>query len=325
MRQAFVFLLGFGLCLASTAQQPSATPKKDPFAGFGNTGLDAGKGGLSSGGLSRPKSVPPASPTTPSTGSTTAPEPGATGIALASDWTGHTTQGSGGQTMKMADLLVLISNYGKAEADLAAHLDITVYEGQVIGSGAGEKCRITYLMPLDRAEVLLMKSKGLSTTSRAVAPGLPDGLFLHTYDVRAGIYNRLCIVTDSRKPVQQVVSMIFKAEGANWYPPSPPFVKIKRDWHTFDYVNTENRGQSGIQIDTRVKDMRQQGGYIIVNITGGNAPDNIMEPGSVLKPARYSPKEDTTWYVPEPLVKLMLYCLGQALGTQGGPATGAAR
>src|SRR5581483_7114710 len=104
MRQVFVFLLGCGLAFASMAQQPTATPKKDPFSGFGNTGLDGGKGGLSTGGLSRPTSLPPSSPTTPSTGSTTAPEPGATGIALASDWTGHATQGSGGQTMKMSDL-----------------------------------------------------------------------------------------------------------------------------------------------------------------------------------------------------------------------------
>ncbi|MDR3403985.1 MAG: hypothetical protein P4L99_15925 [Chthoniobacter sp.] len=237
MKQALLVLLSCGWGFAAMAQQPAATPRKDPFSGFGDTGLGGGRGGLSSGGLSRPTTLPPTSPTTPSTGSVTAPQPGATGIALANDWTGHTTQGSGGQTMKMADLLALVSKYGKAEADLAVHPDITVYEGQVIGGGAGEKCRISYLMPLDRAEALLMKSKGLSTDSRAVAPGLPDGLFLHTYDVRAGIYNRLCIVTDSRKPVQQVVSVILKAEGVNWYPPSPPFVKIKRDWHTFDYVN----------------------------------------------------------------------------------------
>ncbi|MEP6669702.1 MAG: hypothetical protein ABJF10_11150 [Chthoniobacter sp.] len=264
-------------------------------------------------------------PSTPSIGSVTAPEPGATGIALASDWTGHTTQGSGGQTMKMADLLALVSNYGKAEADLAVHPEVTIYEGQVAGGAPGENCRITYLMPLDRAEALLMKSKGLATSSRAVAPGLPDGLFLHTYDVKAGIYNRLCIVTDSRKPVQQVVSLIFKAEGANWYPPSPPFVKINRDWHTFDYVNTENRGSSSIKIDTRVKDMRRQGGYIVVNTTGGVAPDTILEPGVVLKPARNSPKEDTTWYVPVPLVKLMLYCLEQTLGSGSGASGTAPR
>src|SRR5260370_41874355 len=113
-------------------------------------------------------------------------------------------------------------------------------------SGLSQNCRITYLMRLPQAEALLFKSRGIATVSRAVAPGFPDGLFLHTYDVKAGIYNRLSIVTDSRHPVQQVVTLELKAEGTNWYPPSPPFKKIGRDWHTFDYVNAENRGQSGL-------------------------------------------------------------------------------
>jgi hypothetical protein len=219
--------------------------------------------------------------------------------------------------MKIDDLRALISAYGAAEADLAEHPDVTVYDGPVVGGGNGERCRLTYLMPLDRAEALLMKERGLATESRAVAPGLPDGLFLHTYDVKAGIYNRLCIVTDSRKPVQQVVSLLFKGEAVNWYPPSPPFVKLHRDWHTSDYVNTENRGQSNLRIDTRVNDLRAKGGYIVVNTTGGDLPDQIPLSGIVFKPARFSPKEVATWYVPEPLVKLILYCVSNTMDRNG--------
>lgn len=212
--------------------------------------------------------------------------------------------------MKLKDLQALLANYATAEPDLAPHPEIVIYEGQRMDAAPGNNCRITYLMPLRQAEAELMKSRGIATVSKAVAPGFPDGLMLHTYDIRAGIYNRLCLVTDIGKPDQKVVCMVLKAETANWYPPTP-FVKQERDWHTFDYVNAENRGQSGIVIDTRVN---RQSGYLIVNTTGGFNPyKELTPPGVVIKPARFSPKETTTWYVPDPMVKLILFCLSRQL------------
>lgn len=211
--------------------------------------------------------------------------------------------------MKLADLRALLVGFGTAEADVAAHPEATVYEGQRMDGAPGDNCRVSYLMPLRQAETQLFHSRGITTASRAVAPGLPDGLFLHTYDVRAGIYNRLCIVTDGARPEPQVVSMVLTAEGVNYYP-EQPFRKIERDWHTFDYVNTENRGQATVKIDTRLKDARTAGHYVVVNTTGRNAPmpDELPAP-VIIRPARFSPKVTTTWYVPEPLIKLMLYCL----------------
>jgi hypothetical protein len=302
-------------CLAATAfaQQPAATPKKDPFAGFGNTGLDRRKPGEPT---SSPFSKPMATPA-PTTRTTFAPETGSqtgTGIVLSKGWQGHMAQAAGGQTMKLDDLRALLTRFGKAEADIAAHSDVTVYEGPRMDGEPGS-ARITYLMPLSQAEALLFKSRGITTSSRAVAPGLPDGLLLRTYDVRAGIYNRLCIVADGAKPEPQVVSMVLKAEGKNWHPPVP-FRKIERDWHTFDFVNTENRGSEGIKIDLRVNDARSSHGHIVVNTTGRNIPlpEVLPPPGILYKPAKASPKETTTWLVPGPLIRLMLYCLENQLG-----------
>jgi hypothetical protein len=175
-----------------------------------------------------------------------------------------------------------------------------------------QTCRITYLMPLAQAEALLFGSPVIATEAAAVAPGFPDGLFIHTYDVNAGIYNQLVILTDHAQPQQQVVSLVLKADGVNWYPPSPPFVKIQRDWHTFDYMNTENKGEPGIKIDTRVEDFRSNGHFIVVNMTGGTRPP--IWPGEVCKPAKAKPREDTTWYLPEPLINLILYSLSRQLG-----------
>jgi len=235
------------LCSAGVAlgQQPAATPKKDSFSDFGRTSLDKRPAG---------QATPSPFDKSPSAQPAFAPETGSqtgSGIVLAGNWQGHTAESSGGQTMKLADLRALLTNFGKPEADIEAHPDVTVYEGQRMDGKPGDNCRVTYLMPLMQDEAQLFHSRGMTTASRAVAPGLPDGLFLHTYDIHAGIYNRLIIVTDSAKPEPQVVTLILKGEGVNYYP-GAPFRKVERDWHTFDYVNTENRGQSGVKIDTRV-------------------------------------------------------------------------
>ena len=77
-------------------------------------------------------------------------------------------------------------------------------------------------------------------------------------------------------------------------------------------MNTENKGQPGIKIDTRVLDLRRRGHYIVVNMTGGTKPRVIPE--IVLNPARAHPEVVATWYVPEPLIKLILYSLKTQMG-----------
>ena len=206
-----------------------------------------------------------------------------------------------------------MKGYGVAEADTAAHPDWTVYEGPMMDVPGGG-CRVTYLMPLEKAERVLFKSRGIVSGSRAVSPGFPGGLFLHTYDVRVGIYNRLCVITDSSVE-KRVVSLQLQSESAmSWYPPSPPWKKIVRDWHTYDFVDT--RTVAGKQvIDVRVNDLRARGHYIVVNITGGFAEEKIAGPNGVFhKPAIL---DESTWYVPEPLVKLILFCISKQLGRAG--------
>ena len=296
--------------LAQNGIPPDATPKKDPFAGFG-TSLDQRPGGKTVSPFNAlPHTNLPNAQTAPPNPAPAAAPGSLTGIVLAKEWSGHLTEGAGGQTMKMNDLQALLSAYGKADRDIDPHRDVTVYEGSPVDPALGQKCRITYLMPLAQAERLLFKSRGIVTGGRAVAPGFPDGLFMQVYEVRAGIYNRLIILTDL---AQQVVSLEFKAEGVNYYPVSPPFTKLERNWHTHDYMNTQNKGQPGLQIDTRVNDLRSSGGYIVVNMTGGSLLPHLVQP-VVLKPARFSPKETSTWYLPEPMISLILYTLSKQLG-----------
>lgn len=203
----------------------------------------------------------------------------------------------------MDDLFALLSGYGEAAADTAAHPEVTVYEGPPMDAALGSSCRIPYLMPLDQAEKKLMVSRGIPTYGRAVSPGFPDGLFLITYDVKFGNFNRLTILTDSAKPQPQVVALQFKNERENWH--ALHFKEIQRDWHVYDYVNTRNRGQPGMIIKTRVDDQRKNGGYIVVNMAFGSPPPILQ--GWVR--VAYRPSETTLWYVPEPLIKLSLFTL----------------
>ena len=288
------------LPLASLAQQPTPAPPKPPFTGFGNTALDQ-----------RPSKLKPGlSLVTPAASPVPVNTPGSAGIVLARNWDGKIGEGAGGQTMKRDDLRALLTDYGKPEADLAAHPEVTIYEGPRL-DGSLEPCRLPWLTPLAKAEALLLGRHGLSTTTPAVAPGFPAGLTLHTYDIHSLIYNRACLVTDGAHPQPQVVAVLLKGEGVNWYPSSPPWVKIPREWHTFDYVNAQNRAQPIQAIDTRIQDRRPEDHFIVVNTTGGIASTEIAEPGIVIRPAQASPKETTTWYLPEPLIRLILFTLGR--------------
>lgn len=78
-------------------------------------------------------------------------------------------------------------------------------------------------------------------------------------------------------------------------------------------VPTPVVGLSGMVIDTRVHNQLSRG-FLIVNTTGTPGqfwPHNIRHPGIVSKPApgNVKPKQTTTWYVPKPIINLILYCV----------------
>ena len=204
------------------------------------------------------------------------------------------SQAHGGKSAMMEDLEFILSKYGQPENDVAAHPDVTIYQGPSPGGGVAGDCRITYLMPRDKAESLLFRNRGIVSRKTAVAPGFPPGLVIHTYDIRFRIYNRLYLVVDQ---ADQVVTLEFKSENT-FAPGNPPTWKLmERDFSTFDYINTENRGRRGIKIWTHV--MRPPGAsYIVVNMAATQF------------------NETTTWYVPDPLIRQILYHLGQDLRKQ---------
>lgn len=202
---------------------------------------------------------------------------------------GRLDQGSGGQTMKMNDLQAVLAEYGRAAEDTGPNPGLIIYEGPRMDGTAGN-ARVSYLMPLDQALGQLLRNPGIASTITAVAPGFPAGLEIKTYDIRFGAYNRLCLVVDRAKPIAQVVSLLLKSQSGA-VPPPQPSVELFRDWHTTDYVNTVNRGRSGLKVRTWVSDQRTRG-YIVVHTTMNDA---------------------TTWFAPTPLVNLILHSLSKQL------------
>jgi hypothetical protein len=199
------------------------------------------------------------------------------------------SQAQGGKSAMMADLEFILSKYGKPENDTAAHPDVTIYDGPSPGGGVKGTCRITYLMPRAKAEALLFRNRGIVSRKAAVAPGFPPGMIIHTYDIRFLIYNRLYLMVDQ---ADQVVTLEFKSENT-FAPAQPPlWTLIDRDFSTFDYINTENRGTRKVRILTHVQ--RPPGAsYIVVNMAATRI------------------NETTTWYVPDPLLRQILFHIGE--------------
>jgi len=294
------------LAAIAVGQTAAPTPKKNPFEGWG-TSLDKrpsghssvppmGPSGLSDSHLS--PSVPAPSTPPPPPAATTAGQ----GLVLSTDWASHLSEANGGHSLELQDIKTLLSRYGHPEADLGNHPEVKVYPG------------IRYLMPVAEVEATLFKdARRLSSPSKIACPGFPSGLFFISYDVKSGIYNRMYLVVDR---ANQVVSLELVAEDTLFVPPSPPFRRFDGAWHVYDYVNDRIKGQPDIVIDTRVRDARSPDGYVVVNTTGGRWPDPIGDPGIIRKPppANVKPKQASTWFVPVPLVNLILYCAREAAG-----------
>jgi hypothetical protein len=186
---------------------------------------------------------------------------------------------SGGHSLDIRDLGRLLRDYGKPGEDLAPHPEVKIDRG------------VTYLMPLAQAEQRLgLDSHALKTRARVACAGFPDGLTYIGYDVKAGIYQRLYIVTDL---ADQVVCIEYVAPNVVDAPPSPPWRVMPGEWHVYDYVNDRTKGQPRIEIDTRVLDRRNDGQFIVVNTTGRAV------------------NQTATWHVPQPLINLILYCAGK--------------
>jgi hypothetical protein len=264
------------LCLvAVTASAAEATPKPKPES-FKGWGSSLDKHPNKPGATLKPVVKPNLAPLTP------VPAAPPHGIALSKTWSAPLPLSSGGHSLDLRDLGWLLKDYGQAGDDLGPHPEVKIEGG------------VTYLMPQRQAEKLLgLDSHGMKTSAKVACAGFPDGLSYTSYDVKKDIYDRLYLVTDL---ADQVVCLQYVASNEVQRPSVPPWRFIDKDWHVYDYVNNRTKGQPRIRIDTRVLDRRSEGGFIVVNTTGEAV------------------KQSARWYVPQPLINLILYCTAKRSG-----------
>ena len=211
-----------------------------------------------------------------------APVPSIKAIALPRNWSSTFQASSGGGSKTMADLSRLLSPFGEPDSTLECASPQTVYAG------------IPYLTPVDTA-IKQLKLTSLKSKSKISCAGLPDGLFYYAFDGKfEGHYNKLYLVTDQK---DQVVSVELVEESPKGGQSSG---NHDRKNHTYDFVNTRCKLLVTMVIAYEVDAAKEtESNAHVVNLT-------LYDPtmGKTLKAAR--------WYVPQPLVNLILYCVSQA-------------
>lgn len=179
----------------------------------------------------------------------------------------------GGGSGPMRELYTLLSRHGSAEEDKAAHPDIEIYGG------------VHYLEPLESAQKKLGLGTKWSARNTIATPGLPQTLFWITYDGRfEGHFNQLELIVDRSN---QVVSVQLVDEH---------FHGIYREnsgWHTYNFVNMRVNGSSRQSVASSAEGYNNGGAIIHSELLGGSG-------------------QNTRWYVPKPLVSLILHCIEKA-------------
>lgn len=199
-----------------------------------------------------------------------------------------------GGTNTMEDLNKLFGSVAKASVNLSGDPSIDVYEG------------VPYLTPFEQA------LKPLGITSRPpskvliATPGFPrDSLYYYAVDGRfEGQYNRLYVVVDK---ADQVVSIQLVDET-----PRDEAVPFSSDyeWSTYNFVNARSKAMSKLKIGHRVfgKDKSMWRTEVIPSNVKMFRVDSFLLNPSDRSTQAADMKEKVRWYVPRPLLELILTC-----------------
>ena len=175
----------------------------------------------------------------------------------------------------MADLRAILEAYGEPKDDLEPHPDSMIFPG------------IPYLTPLRKVEQILAAqfgSFGLSSEFTIATEGFPRGLKFRKYDkgsAKIGDNTYVFILIDD---ASQVVAIAFMGRGAPAFVPNPfpVFVQIPGPRYRDNLIDKSDGSAL-----TQVADARSLGKYVVAYSMG---------------------KRNMTWYVPQPLINLILYC-----------------
>lgn len=181
------------------------------------------------------------------------------------------------------DLKEILTGHGEPAADLQAYPELKIYK------------EVTYLMPVKEAT----KQLGLTSNRSKVAvgcPGWPASSFsFFSFDgVFEGHYNRLLMVVDRADRVV-AVQLVDEAPKYNRR------YRVDPKWHTYDFVQTQSRGDSTCRIAVYAIQLKDSKIFQIVSQFYGKSTSNHS--------ASMILQEDVALFLPRPMVSLLLYCL----------------
>jgi len=235
----------------------------------------------------------PAAPPSP-----VAPAAEARKISLAPNWDSPAQSGA----MTRKDLALLFSGQGTtSETDERA---IVLYGG------------LAYLTPLAEARKRLRLETVVASKTRVTCPGLPAGSFTaHLYTgVYEGGFNRLLLVTDN---ADQLVSVLGLDENSRQRTPNE---NDATGYHTYNFIQHRVKGTGDLVIRHQIASSK--GGVVVVETLLVDPHDLATAPprssgtrSSTTRPtASRTGKvlERSRWYVPAPVVNLILTCVGSS-------------
>jgi len=175
---------------------------------------------------------------------------------------------------------------------------------------------IPYLTPLAAAKKRLNLEGVAASTNRVTCPGMPVGSFTaHSFaGVFAGGYTRLFLVTDN---AAQVVSVLAVDDNVRQRTPD---VTDTGGYHAYNFLSLRVKGNPDLIVRHTVVPEGAPAGTVVVESLLID-PTDLDKPGTTKTSSTgktYTPRtpksgkvmERSRWYVPVPVVNLILRCVG---------------
>lgn len=217
-------------------------------------------------------------------------------IALAQNWS---SAAQGGE-MTRKDLATLFGDQGVASENLEGDPSLVLF---------GD---VTFLMPLTAAKKRLQLEGAADQALRVVCPGLPLGSFTaHTFNgIFAGGFNRLTLVTDN---ADQVVSVLLVDENPRQRTSD---LTDTAGYHTYNFIAGRVKGTNDLVIKHQIAPGGPAGVVyvesMLIDPNDGNPPSKTSSTRTTTTSRSRTGKvmERSRWFVPKPVVNLILRCVG---------------
>lgn len=222
-------------------------------------------------------------------------------VSLATNWT---STRRGGDSIRM-DLARLLGSCGSASELKTVDTSIDVYPN------------IPFLTPVSIARKTLNLDGAPSNKTRVATPGFPiDSFNAHVFSgVFPGGFSRLYMITDND---DQVVSVLLVDSS------SRTRVQNETDtsgYHTYNFVTGGAKATSGLVIRHEVTPSKTPSGVVVVDTllidpndpdgsaTGKSSKGIMSKSGSATKQKTGRVLERARWFIPTPIVNLILRCV----------------